>query len=123
MVLSATTKGGGRMNRLRRIVANLGWRCAIHFAVLRVISVLPLPQHIHKLHPRAAAHPLFLRFKTSDLDVFGQIFSGDEYASVSTLDDVHVIVDGGANVGYSAAYFCRDIHRRPSCRSNRTVRT
>ena len=42
---------------------------------------------------------------TSDLDVFGQIFSGDEYASVSDLENVSFVIDGGANVGYSAVYF------------------
>ena len=93
------------MNRLRRIVDNLGWRCAIYFVVLRAFSWLPLRQHIHKLHPRAVAHPVCLRFRTSDLDVFGQIFSGEEYADVAGLEGVGLIIDGGANVGYSAAYF------------------
>jgi FkbM family methyltransferase len=46
-----------------------------------------------------------VRSGTSDLDVFGQIFSGDEYACVRHLSDVNFILDGGANVGYSAAYF------------------
>jgi FkbM family methyltransferase len=46
-----------------------------------------------------------VRSSTSDVDVFGQIFSGDEYGAVSELPDVSVILDGGANVGYSAAYF------------------
>lgn len=93
-----------KLARARRIRSNLGTRCAVKFVALRVFGALSRRGR-WRLHPRATMHPVVGRSGTSDLDVFGQIFSGDEYGCVRDLADVTLIVDGGANVGYSAAYF------------------
>lgn len=91
--------------RIRRIVSNLGRGCAIRFIYYRLTQRIPRRHYVY-LWPRAAAHPLELRPHTSDLDVFGQIFAGGEYAvALRGRREASVIIDGGANVGYSAAYF------------------
>jgi FkbM family methyltransferase len=43
--------------------------------------------------------------RSSDLDVFRQIFINQEYLSLRSLKDVSSVLDLGANVGYSSAYF------------------
>jgi len=60
-----------------------------------------------------AMHPLICRARTSDHYVFAQVFAGLAYASVPSALQPDVIVDCGANVGYSAAYF---LSRYPRCR-------
>jgi FkbM family methyltransferase len=50
-------------------------------------------------------YPVTVRPKTSDLSVFYQILVLDEYRCVSELKRPKLIVDLGANVGYSSAYF------------------
>jgi FkbM family methyltransferase len=45
------------------------------------------------------------RGSASDLRVFEQIFVEDEYECLKNLGDIGSIVDLGANVGYSSAYF------------------
>lgn len=42
---------------------------------------------------------------TSDFTVFNQIFVEDEYGPLDRLKDVSFVIDCGANVGYSSAYF------------------
>jgi len=54
---------------------------------------------------RGVDHPLLLRPATSDLEVFKQIFVSREYAPLDDMDAPSLVVDAGANVGYSSAYF------------------
>lgn len=57
------------------------------------------------LSSRYAKFPLYCRPGTSDIDVFQQIFISREYRCLDDNRDVELIIDCGANVGYSAAYF------------------
>lgn len=50
-------------------------------------------------------HGVHVRKGTSDPDVFKQIFVDREYACLDDLENVDLILDCGANVGYSSAYF------------------
>lgn len=50
-------------------------------------------------------HPLICRLRTSDLAVFRQIFISRDYAALDQTQNVGLIVDCGAYVGYSPAYF------------------
>ena len=50
-------------------------------------------------------YPLACREGSSDPSVFQQIFIEREYACLDDLVDPRLIIDCGANVGYSAAYF------------------
>jgi FkbM family methyltransferase len=66
------------------------------------------------LTSKTATWPLKCRARTSDVHSFYQVFIQREY---SCLDDIHsettgLIVDCGANVGYSSAYF---LTRFPNC--------
>ncbi|HTL04668.1 MAG TPA: FkbM family methyltransferase, partial [Gemmatimonadales bacterium] len=62
--------------------------------------------------PRAL-HPLWVRRGTSDLAVFIQVFVLEEYAPLKQLSGVETVLDCGANVGYSAAWF---LSRFPTAR-------
>jgi FkbM family methyltransferase len=57
-------------------------------------------------------HPLRCRKGSSDRDVFRQIFVQREYACLDDLTDVDLVLDCGANVGYSSAYL---LDRFPEC--------
>jgi FkbM family methyltransferase len=51
-----------------------------------------------------ACYPLFCRPNTSDRDVFRQIFIRREYSCLDDLTGGGLIIDCGANVGYTSAY-------------------
>lgn len=58
------------------------------------------------LRPRQVQHKLMARLRgSSDMDVFFQIFVNEEYGCLQKLENVPVVLDLGANVGYSSAYF------------------
>jgi FkbM family methyltransferase len=68
---------------------------------------LPFGRHggHYTLRAREAAHPLQCRAGTSDADVFTSIFVKGGYACIDQVEAVDLVLDLGANVGYSAAYF------------------
>jgi len=49
--------------------------------------------------------PVLFRYNSSDISVFSQIFIIDEYRPLNYLENVKFILDCGAYVGYSSAYF------------------
>ncbi|MEC4813038.1 MAG: FkbM family methyltransferase [Scytonema sp. PMC 1069.18] len=57
-----------------------------------------------KLHLPKYEHPIYARYQSSDLDVFYQIFVEEEYSVLQEGEDFKVILDCGANVGYSSIY-------------------
>ncbi|MGA3010346.1 MAG: FkbM family methyltransferase [Terracidiphilus sp.] len=58
------------------------------------------------MHPRQALHPLAMRLRhSSDMDAFSQIFIGEEYSALKNLENAVLVLDLGANVGYSSAWF------------------
>lgn len=65
------------------------------------------------LMSKNAKFPLVCRPNTSDFDVFYQIFVEREYSCLDDLSNVDLVIDCGANVGYSAAYF---LTRFPNCK-------
>ena len=48
---------------------------------------------------------MWVRPGTSDMDVFHQVFVRREYACLDAVPEPRLIIDGGANVGYSAVWF------------------
>jgi FkbM family methyltransferase len=52
-----------------------------------------------------ADHPVLCRFYSSDAPTFAQVFCEREYQPLDDLPDVSLVVDCGANVGYSSVYF------------------
>lgn len=64
------------------------------------------------LRSKTAKNPLKCRVNTSDLHVFRQIFIEREYSCLDDVLGVGLVIDCGANVGYSSAYF---LSRHPDC--------
>ena len=69
-------------------------------------------QEFQTLTCRRLLYPVYARRGSSDLAVFHQIFVSHEYRCLAGLTNPKLILDCGANVGYSAAYF---LSRFPSC--------
>jgi FkbM family methyltransferase len=79
----------------------------MRWAALRFAVKLGLPEPaIWRVRPRQVFYPLQARLRgSSDRQVFGQIFFFDEYSCLRELSEPSLVMDLGANVGYSAAYF------------------
>jgi FkbM family methyltransferase len=58
-----------------------------------------------KLYLSGYEHPIWLRPRTSDYQVYRQIFVEQEYGGVEATTDVRFILDCGANVGLASVYF------------------
>ena len=84
--------------------ANLGWPAAAHYAVQRV-RTLAGPSRELRLYSRHALHPLLARSGTSDIDVYEQVFLWRGYQCLDHVREAPLVVDCGANVGFSSAYF------------------
>lgn len=60
---------------------------------------------VYRLRPKGLSFDLFARADSSDLHVFHQMFIENEYAPIADLSNVGLVIDCGANVGYSSAWF------------------
>ena len=69
--------------------------------------------YTYRLAPRHASHGLYVRQGTSDPWAFEQIFIELEYGALCGIPDVRLVIDCGANVGYSSAFFLTQF---PACR-------
>jgi len=67
---------------------------------------------VRSIHPVGSAHPLWARTRSTDLSVFESIFVEREYECVNVIDG-DLILDLGANVGYSSAYFLSRYPKSP----------
>lgn len=67
----------------------------------------------HRLWPRGLKKPIFYRPGTSDLDVYTQVFDTLEYRCLDHVISPGLIIDCGANVGFTSAYL---LSRHPSAR-------
>jgi len=86
------------------VLRNLGLLSAVHFTFQRLRNWL-FPPKLLTVRSRYAKYPLVCRRGTSDLEVFGQIFSHREYACLDHVRGAQLVIDCGANVGFSSAYF------------------
>jgi FkbM family methyltransferase len=94
-----------RINSYRHTVREVGLLPAVLNKLQRVrLKRLPVGSTA-LLRSKHAKFALTCRARTSDIDVFGQIFQMREYRCLDNMTTADLIVDCGANVGYSAAYF------------------
>ena len=100
-----------RIPRLWNISKRIGCWTLLRYLALRyfifpVRSCLKLKQQRYSLCFAEAKQPLQIRSSSSDLQVLGQIFVHREYFHLDRVDrdSVGLIIDCGANVGYSSAY-------------------
>ena len=84
-----------------------GWRAAVSYTVGRVKREFGFQgTTICSIRPRRTTYRFVARLgNSSDLDVFRQIFLFEEYAALRDIPSPRIILDLGANVGYSSAYF------------------
>lgn len=94
-----------------------GWRVALTWAVYGMMRKLGFQQPAGriKIKPRDAIYPVIARLGgASDMSGIQQIFVENEYSCMRDIIPLDFILDLGANVGYSSAYFL-------SCFPNATV--
>jgi FkbM family methyltransferase len=98
--------------RLNDLISSLGWFESIVYVMKHRFPFFN-KANLYTLISKNAQFPLICRRNTSDKDVFTQIFIEREYSCLDELSDVNLVIDCGANVGYSSAYF---LTRFPTCK-------
>ncbi len=98
-----------RSLRLDDLSAALGVREAVKCVLYEKLGSRFVSRYL--IRPRQSLHPLTIRCKTSDIDVFRQIFIDREYGCLDDLPDVRLVIDCGGNVGYASAYFLSQFPR------------
>lgn len=94
----------GRVETAKRLVPSLGFIPALIYVAQRLRVKITKTNIPFTLFSRAVQHPLRCRPHTSDMDVFNDIFVYREYRCLDDINNAGLIIDCGANVGYSSAY-------------------
>jgi FkbM family methyltransferase len=94
-----------RLLNLKNAFVNLGLRGFFVYVYQRLRLLWPREQHVIALRSKYALHPVQCRTKSSDVSVFWQIFISREYSCLDDVASADLIIDCGANIGCSAAYF------------------
>jgi FkbM family methyltransferase len=94
-------------------IAALGrWRWLV-FKARKLQSRFAPVGRVFTVRTPLARHPVAFRAGTSDGNVFSQIFVYREYRCLDDVGRADLVIDCGANVGYSSAYF---LSRYPEAR-------
>ena len=102
----------GRLARYRGAISTLGLSHWLGFQVRRIPTRVFSGRSPFKITSKFFRHPLYARPRTSDLQIFNAIFAEGEYRNLDDLQGIRLVIDCGANVGYSSAYF---LSRFPEC--------
>lgn len=92
----------GKLDWYRLAFHNLGVLQTIRNSLVQRTGGRSAPK---SLMSKCLRHPVWCRPGTSDHEVFKEVFVEREYGCFDDLGDVGLIIDLGANVGYTAAYF------------------
>jgi FkbM family methyltransferase len=88
---------------VRNYARSIGWSAAFRLRYCDLKARIGVNKS-SLLRIKNAEYPLFMRIGSSDREVLGQIFIEKEYESIAPSPP-SMILDLGANVGYSSAYF------------------
>jgi FkbM family methyltransferase len=94
-------------------VQNLGLVGFGRYAARRAAERWALSKAPYKLYSRNTRFPLWCRPRSSDLDMFAEIICHRAFRCLDSINSAQLIVDCGANVGYSSAYM---LTRYPSAK-------
>lgn len=93
-----------KLRYARMQVDELGPGAALRYKWERLKGRLGRHRAPYALKSKQAAAPVWVRPNSSDLYVFDQIFIEREYRCLDHVGEASLIIDCGANVGYSSAY-------------------
>ena len=94
-----------RFSTYLRLARNLGPLHALVFKLTHLKDRVRGQQETYRLRSKRASEALHCRSGTSDFEVFEQVFGDLQYACIEPKLEPLLIVDCGANVGYSSVYF------------------
>ena len=107
MSMSPVRKLRNQINRLAVWRKRIGLPSTFQWVLLRLAVSLGFPEpEVWLCRPRQVSYPIVARLQgSSDMHVFDQIFLFEEYSCLKELREPSLVLDLGANVGFSAAYF------------------
>jgi FkbM family methyltransferase len=102
-----------KLKRIIKITNSLGIKGGIIYLLKERLYILHRTKSVrnilfyphYRLYSRGCTFPLLCRPGTSDRCIFEQIFIAQQYSTVNYSSDPSLIIDCGANVGYSSVYF------------------
>ena len=100
------------VNAVRKLGTIEGCR---YLAISRLVERLPRCMRVsrtYNLYPRICQYPLMCRSDSSDFLSFKQVFLDPAYSAFDKCKNVELVIDCGAYVGYSSAYF---LSKFPHC--------
>ncbi len=106
-LLTTVRRGIHLLAEVARWKTSAGLSAAMRWGILRFAVKLGLREPaVWRVRPRQAFHTLQARLRgSSDMKVFHQIFIFQEYSCLRDLKEPSLVLDLGANIGFSAAYF------------------
>ncbi len=90
---------------LLKLVKYVGIRNTLNVLFQRLCRLGKNDKNYYRLWAPGLSSPVYFRPHTSDVGVFRGVFQAHAYACLNHVRDPGLIIDCGANVGYSALYF------------------